>query len=80
MEAKRALVRVVKTTEGEVHPDPTGKRAGRGSYLCHSPECWERAVKKGRLERSLRTKLSKEDAERLLAFARELAPAIGEQE
>jgi len=80
VEAKRALVRVVRTPEGEVHPDATGKRAGRGSYLCHNPECWERAVKKGRLERSLRTKLSKEDAERLLAFARELAPAIGEQE
>jgi hypothetical protein len=51
-----------------VEPDPTGKRPGRGAYLCHNPECWERAIKKGRLENALSTKLSTDDLEAILQF------------
>ena len=67
--AKREFVRVVRSPEGAVMADPTGKRPGRGAYLCLRPECWQTAVKKGRLERSLKTKLSQRDIEGLLAFA-----------
>ena len=42
---KRDLVRVVRTPEGEIKLDPTGKAAGRGAYLCKDPECLKRAVK-----------------------------------
>jgi predicted RNA-binding protein YlxR (DUF448 family) len=59
----------VRTAEGGVTPDPTGKRPGRGAYLCRSPECWENAVRRGRLEHSLRTKLTAEARESLLAAA-----------
>jgi predicted RNA-binding protein YlxR (DUF448 family) len=67
--AKRELVRIVRTPQGTVEPDPTGKKPGRGAYLCHEPGCWEQGVKKGRLERALKTKLTAHDAEQLTAFA-----------
>ncbi len=43
-DAKRGLIRIVRTPEGPVGLDPTGKRNGRGAYLCHNPACWERAL------------------------------------
>ncbi len=69
--SKRALIRIVRT--GEVLPDPTGKRAGRGAYLCADQQCWELAVKRGKLERSLHTKLSTEDIDRIRSYWANLA-------
>ncbi len=69
--AKRELIRLVRAPNGAVEPDPTGKRPGRGAYLCHNPECWERAAKKGRLENALRTKLSAEARAALLQYGAE---------
>ncbi len=68
--AKRELIRLVRTPGG-AEVDPTGKRAGRGAYLCSDPECWTRAIKKGRLESALRTKLSPDTREALLAYGAE---------
>jgi len=68
--AKRELVRLVRTPGG-VEPDPTGKRPGRGAYLCHNPDCWESAVRKSRLEHALRTKLTPADREALLSYLAE---------
>ena len=75
---KRALIRVVRTQEGRVEPDPTGKKAGRGAYLCPNPQCWETAVSGGRLERSLKAHLSPEDIEGLRSFSHDLSPPMGE--
>ncbi len=75
---KRELVRVVRTPEGQVVADPTGKRAGRGAYLCNDPACWQTAVKKGRLGHSLKTKLSAQDEEGLLSFAASLGLIEGQ--
>lgn len=73
---KRALVRLVRDAEGRVAIDTTGKRAGRGAYLCHDPACWEVALRRRGLERALRLEaLSAEDRETLERFARSLAPA-----
>jgi predicted RNA-binding protein YlxR (DUF448 family) len=49
---KRELLRVVRTPDGQLELDPTGRRAGRGAYLCREPACVERALK-GRLEHAL---------------------------
>jgi len=68
--AKRELVRLVRTSTG-VEPDPTGKRPGRGAYLCHNHDCWESAVRKSRLEHALRTKLTLADREALLSYRAE---------
>ncbi len=65
--AKRELVRVVLTPQGECIVDETGKRPGRGAYLCHRAECWERAASTNRLAHALRGELKASDKERLVA-------------
>lgn len=72
--AKRELVRIVRTPEGVVEVDPTGKRSGRGAYLCPTPDCWHLAVQKGRLDRALKTNLGAGDKEALLQYAQSLLP------
>ena len=52
MKPKRELVRVVKTPEGNVMLDRSGKANGRGAYICHNTECYNKAVKAKRLERA----------------------------
>ena len=64
---KRALVRIVRGLES-VEVDPTGKKAGRGAYLCRRPECWREALKKNRLDAALKTRLSQDDKLRLTEF------------
>ena len=73
--AKRAFVRVVRTAQGTVEVDLTGKRAGRGAYVCASWSCWQEALKKDRLARALRTTISARDKEELERYARRLEPA-----
>ena len=70
--AKRQLVRIVRGLDGEVRPDPTGKAPGRGAYLCANRSCWETALKKKKLERSLNVAISAEGREALAAFAEDL--------
>jgi predicted RNA-binding protein YlxR (DUF448 family) len=48
---KQELVRIVKTKEGEISLDTTGKKAGRGAYICKKAECLKKAVKAHRLEK-----------------------------
>jgi predicted RNA-binding protein YlxR (DUF448 family) len=74
--AKRELVRIVRTPEGGVEVDPTGKRSGRGAYLCPTPDCWRLAIQKGRLDRALKTSLSAHDKEAFLQYAQSLLPAV----
>ena len=50
---KKELVRVVRTPEGEILLDLTGKKSGRGAYVCHDPECLKKARRARRLERAL---------------------------
>ena len=60
-QAKRQLVRVVRTVLGQVQVDLTGKKAGRGAYLCPTRACWELALRKKMLEHALQTSISPED-------------------
>jgi predicted RNA-binding protein YlxR (DUF448 family) len=53
MKDKKALIRVVKTPEGEAVLDVTGKKSGRGAYVCPSMECLKKARKSRALERAL---------------------------
>ena len=68
---KRSLIRIVRTPDG-VAVDPTGRMPGRGAYLHDSKDCWEKALKRGVLARSLKTEISPEDVETLLSFAENL--------
>lgn len=51
--SKKELIRVVRTPEGEILLDPTGKRSGRGAYICPQQECLKKAQKARRFERAL---------------------------
>ena len=55
MKPKRELVRVVKSPEGEISLDLTGRKNGRGAYICRSKECFAGARKAKRLERAFST-------------------------
>ncbi len=66
---KRELVRVVRTPAGSVEIDPTGKKAGRGAYVCRSKACWEIALKRKALEHALQTQVSPENRAALEEFA-----------
>ena len=65
---KAQLVRVVRTSQGPVVVDINGKEAGRGAYLCHIPDCWDRALGKGALERSFKQDLSNQDLDPVRAY------------
>lgn len=62
---KRELVRIVRSPEGEISIDLTGKKPGRGAYICPDLECLQKVVKSKRLERSLETTISEEIYESL---------------
>jgi uncharacterized protein len=65
---KRELLRVVRTPDGHVMLDATGKKSGRGAYICARLSCWETALKKKRLEQEFELALSEEDRAGLDAF------------
>ena len=73
--AKRELVRIVRTPAGSVEVDPTGKKSGRGAYLCKAPRCWQAALRRDRLSRALRVRIAAEEREALLEYAHLFAPA-----
>ena len=54
---KKELVRIVRDNEGNVSVDKTGKKMGRGAYICQQLDCLERAVKSKALERALEVKI-----------------------
>jgi uncharacterized protein len=57
---KRELVRIVRTPDGRIAIDESGRVAGRGAYLCADVACWRNATTKGALERALATALPAE--------------------
>ena len=60
MKEKKSLIRVVRSPEGELSLDPTGKKPGRGAYVCREGECLARAIKQRQLERQLQAELNPE--------------------
>ncbi len=69
---KRELVRLVSVAGEMVEIDTTGKKTGRGAYLCPALDCWETGLKSGRLEYALRTSLTQENREQLIRLGQEL--------
>lgn len=66
---KRSLIRIVRTPEGSVEIDPTGKKNGRGAYLCDRPTCWTRAIETNVLSRALNVALPEDALQSLREFA-----------
>ena len=65
MKGKKEMIRVIKTAEGEILLDATGRKNGRGAYLCPSEECLKKAIKNKGLERSFNMAIPKEVYESL---------------
>lgn len=65
MKPKKELIRVVKSAEGEISLDLTGKKNGRGAYICRSAECLRLARKARRLEKSFQCRIDDEVYDRL---------------
>ncbi|NLG32458.1 MAG: YlxR family protein [Syntrophomonadaceae bacterium] len=59
MKNKRELLRVVRTPDGNIEIDPTGKKSGRGAYICATISCLEQAIKANRLQKALEHEIPK---------------------
>ncbi len=63
--SKKSLIRIVKVNENDIELDLTGRKNGRGAYICRNPECFKNLKKKGALERSFKMSISSEIYDRL---------------
>ena len=72
VKAKRELIRLVNAPDNNAEIDASGKKAGRGAYLCQEWKCWEAGLKGNRLEHSLRNRLTQKNREQLIEHARDL--------
>ncbi len=67
---KRELLRIVRTPAGDVEIDETGKKAGRGSYICFSEACLQKALKDKSFERALQVKIKEDLCDKLTEIIR----------
>ena len=65
---KRSMLRIVLTGDGEIMVDPTGKKAGRGAYICPQRLCFDQAKKRKALDRGLKTSVGSEIYDQLLVM------------
>ena len=79
MKSKNNLLRVLRTPEDEILLDATGRKNGRGAYLCISSECLAKAKKKKALERSLKAEISNDIYDLLAEQMREAEAAMARQ-
>ena len=75
--AKRELIRLVRAADGSVEVDTSGRKAGRGAYLCRTWQCWEVLLKSGRLEHGLRTTITEDNRQRLISCGEGLMLGVG---
>ena len=78
MQEKRDLIRIVRTPEGDAVLDPTGKKSGRGAYVCRRAECLQRAIRQKQLERQLEITLTQDITEALTGEMEKLSAAGSE--
>lgn len=72
--SKRELTRIVRTPAGEVQIDPTGKKSGRGAYICSNPVCLDKVIKNKVLEKALEVRIDEAIVEQLRKQFAEMFP------
>jgi hypothetical protein len=77
---KRDLIRLVRTTDGKIEFDLSGRKAGRGAYLCRNRGCFEKALAGGQLGRALRVKLTPEERAQLVEISYESLCGLGKED
>ncbi len=73
---KQELIRLVRISNGSVEVDTSGRKSGRGAYLCQAQGCWEAGLKGGRLEHALRTTLTQNNRDQLIRYGKHLTELI----
>lgn len=68
---KKEMIRLVGTDEGIAEPDTTGKRTGRGAYLCRNIECWIEGCRGMRLENALKIRVNQTNKENLISWIKD---------
>ena len=63
---KRQMIRLVRNVDGSVQFDSSGKKPGRGAYICQSKECWHNAIINNRLEHALKTRIADDNRKQLV--------------
>lgn len=76
VKSKRELVRLVRTASGEVEIDTTGRKEGRGAYICPERTCWEKALKGKQLEVTLRAGINQANRDKLLKTVADLVKGV----
>ncbi|MGI5920615.1 MAG: RNase P modulator RnpM [Syntrophomonadaceae bacterium] len=74
MKDKKELIRIVRTPEGSIEIDSTGKRSGRGAYLCSNPECFNQALKKKGLQKALEKEIEESIISEIMERINQLTP------
>jgi predicted RNA-binding protein YlxR (DUF448 family) len=72
VKSKREMMRLVRLPDGGVAVDETGKKSGRGAYICPARDCWEKALAGKQLERTLKTTINKDKHKELGIASRSL--------
>jgi len=67
---------MVRTPEDNIEVDNSGKKKGRGAYLCLAWECWEKALKGNQLEHALRGSLTQDNREQLIKYGQDLLKGV----
>jgi predicted RNA-binding protein YlxR (DUF448 family) len=65
---KRSLLRIVRSLDNGTVADPTGKRNGRGTYLCSQSTCWDQALTGNVLDKTLQVEISEAEKEKLAKY------------
>ena len=76
IKTKGELLRLVCTPESTIEIDRTGRKAGRGAYLCPTRECWEKALKGNQLEHALRSGLTQDNRTQLGKLGKEIIQGV----
>lgn len=66
----------MRTPQGSIEIDSTGKKEGRGAYVCLTAICWERTLKGRQLEHALRSRLTHENREQLIKHGKDLLEGV----
>jgi predicted RNA-binding protein YlxR (DUF448 family) len=72
IKGKKELVRIVRTPEGKIEIDVTGKKEGRGAYLCRQQACWDKLAKGKQLENAFKSGINKNEVEQLIKNGKDL--------
>ncbi len=72
VKGKKELVRLVRTPAGNIEIDKTGKKEGRGAYICRNEACWDKLVKGKQLENALKSAIDKKGIEQIIKDGKDL--------